>query len=182
MDKGNHVDLDQIKSLREQASQLADDYATKIRSDEKWTQLTKEHAASEQPSTILGHELENAGIPRPPKHEAHHITPYNQGRLRKYIEKYGIDGNSAANGVFLPQNYSPNWPGQVTHSVWNNLDEKGKMMFRHGKDYIRYLSDNLKAIDELPISNQLKREEILGFLEETRNGLLTGKIDFLYKD
>ncbi|MBJ8007948.1 MULTISPECIES: AHH domain-containing protein [Bacillus cereus group] len=180
--KGHDVDLDQIKSLREQASQIADDYAIKIRSDEKWTQLTKEHAVSKQPSTILGHELENAGITRPPRHEAHHIIPNKQGGLRKYIEKYGIDVNSASNGVFLPQNYHPNWPGQITHSARNNLNEKGDMMFRHGDQYIRYLSEKLKTIDRLPISHQLKREEILKFIENTRNNLLTGKIEFLYKD
>lgn len=147
--KGHDVDLDQIKSLREQASQIADDYAIKIRSDEKWTQLTKEHAVSKQPSTILGHELENAGITRPPRHEVHHIIPNKQGGLRKYIEKYGIDVNSASNGVFLPQNYHPNWPGQITHSARNNLNEKGDMMFRHGDQYIRYLSEKLKTIDYL---------------------------------
>lgn len=30
---------------------------------------------------------------------AHHIIPYKQGGLRKYIEKYGIDGNLAS--IFL---------------------------------------------------------------------------------
>ncbi|WP_257143884.1 AHH domain-containing protein [Bacillus pseudomycoides] len=127
----------------------------------------------------------NAGVSRPPKHEAHHIIPYNQGRLRKYIEKYGIDGNSAANRVFQPQNYHPNWPGQVTHSVWNNMDEKGNMMFRHGREYIDYLEKKLKEIDKLDVrilSKADKKQEILSFLEEMWEGLLTGKIQFLYKD
>ncbi|WP_167763072.1 hypothetical protein [Bacillus cereus] len=55
-------------------------------------------------------------------------------------------------------------------------------MFRHGNKYIQYLSEKLTTIDQLPISNQFKREETLRFIEGTRNGLLTGKIDFLYKN
>ncbi|MDM5186258.1 AHH domain-containing protein [Bacillus sp. DX4.1] len=170
--------------MREQASHLADDYATKIRSDETWTQLTKEHGAKKQPSKILGEELENAGIPRPTtaKHQAHHIVPDKQGHLRKYLEKYGIEGNSAANGVFLPEGYHLNWPGQVTHSPWSNLNEKGAQMYKHGNEYIRFLKRNLNEIDMLSVSNKIKRQKILDFLEETRRDLLTGKIEFLYKD
>lgn len=55
-------------------------------------------------------------------------------------------------------------------------------MFRHGQEYIKYMKQGLNKIDELDASLQVKREKILAFLEETREGLLTGKLEILYQD
>ena len=106
----------------------------------------------------------------------------NQGGLRELIEKYGININSSANGAILPQKAMSDWPGQVTHFPFNNIDKKGNPMFRHGQEYIEYIGENFKKIDKLPLSSQVKKERILSFLEETREGLLTGKLEILYQD
>ncbi|WP_256984913.1 MULTISPECIES: hypothetical protein [Paenibacillus] len=74
------------------------------------------------------------------------------------------------------------WPGQVTHFPFNYIDKKGNPMFRHGQEYIKYMKQGLNKIDELDASLQVKREKILAFLEETREGLLTGKLEILYQD
>ncbi|WP_373456388.1 hypothetical protein [Paenibacillus taichungensis] len=44
------------------------------------------------------------------------------------------------------------------------------------------MKQGLNKIDELDASLQVKREKILAFLEETREGLLTGKLEILYQD
>ncbi|OAX45221.1 hypothetical protein gpAD87_30185 [Paenibacillus sp. AD87] len=178
---GKNVDADRIMTLRNQSSKLAEDYSDKVKGSNGW-ELSKEYPASRQDSVVLGKELEEAGITRPPDSQAHHLVPVNQGGLRELIEKYGININSSANGVFLPQKAMSDWPGQVTHFPFNNIDKKGNPMFRHGQEYIKYMRKNLLDIDKLPVSQQIKKERILAFLEETREGLLTGKIEILYED
>lgn len=179
--EGKNVDADKIRDLRAQSSELAEDYAKRVNENEAW-KVSKTHAPSKQASTILGEELENAGITRPPKSQAHHLTPINQGGIRDLIEKYDIDINSAANGVFIPEQMMSEWPGQVTHHPFSNLDSKGNPMFRHGQKYIDYMKKELTNIDELPIDRAQKQKLVLNFLSRTREDLLTGKIDFLYSD
>lgn len=55
-------------------------------------------------------------------------------------------------------------------------------MFRHGQEYIDYMKENLRDIDTSNLSPEVKKERILSFLEETREGLLTGKLEILYQD
>jgi hypothetical protein len=61
--------------------------------------------SSKSPSQILGQNLRDKGIPRPsPEHDAHHIVAVNHPKAapaRKILEKFGIDINSAQNGVWL---------------------------------------------------------------------------------
>jgi A nuclease family of the HNH/ENDO VII superfamily with conserved AHH len=57
---------------------------------------------------ILGAALERAGMTRPPGHDPHHIVPTSGGgragdRARAVIERAGIHGDSADNGVWLPR-------------------------------------------------------------------------------
>ena len=178
---GKNVNADRIMTLRNQSSKLAEEYSDKVKESNGW-ELSKEYKPSYKDSAILGKELEEAGITRPPGSQAHHLVPVNQGGLRELIEKYGININSSANGVFLPQKAMPDWPGQVTHFPFENFDKKGNPMFRHGQEYIKYMSDKLTKIDKSKLSPELKKERILSLLEETREGLLTGKLEILYQD
>jgi hypothetical protein len=57
---------------------------------------------------ILGAALEKAGMPRSPGHDPHHIVPTSGGgqageRARAVLERAGIHGDSADNGVWLPR-------------------------------------------------------------------------------
>ncbi|OZQ60730.1 hypothetical protein, partial [Paenibacillus taichungensis] len=78
---GKNVDADRIMTLRNQSSKLAEDYSDKVKESNGW-ELSKEYPASRQDSIVLGKELEEAGITRPPDSQAHHLVPVNQGGLR----------------------------------------------------------------------------------------------------
>jgi hypothetical protein len=93
------------------------------------------------------------------------------------LEKYGIRVDSAANGVFLPEIANIDWPGQVTHSFYDNDN-----MFRHGGNYTNYLKNRLETIEKISNDDETKRDHILNLLSETRTYLLTGELDFLYQD
>lgn len=68
----------------------------------------------------LARNLERAGRPRPPDRAAHHIVAPDEGRFReaiearKILEKFGINIDSADNGVWLPYKYKPA-PGKGTY-------------------------------------------------------------------
>ncbi|GAA2604996.1 hypothetical protein GCM10010436_02740 [Paractinoplanes durhamensis] len=70
---------------------------------------------------ILGAAMVKAGIARPAETAAHHIVASGAVRAdpaRQVLKKFGIDVNSAENGVFLPQNLgSANPTGASAHSV-----------------------------------------------------------------
>jgi hypothetical protein len=56
-------------------------------------------------SRVLGKLLERTGVQRPEGYEAHHIVAGNHTRAdpgRKILQKFGININDPANGVFLP--------------------------------------------------------------------------------
>jgi len=58
-----------------------------------------------QPSRALGRALESAGHARPPGSAAHHIVAHSArdaAPARGVLQKFGININEAANGVFLP--------------------------------------------------------------------------------
>ncbi len=77
------------------------DYADKVldRVDVK-----NEYPDSYTASKILREELKDAGIEPPPYfNAAHHLTPWNDSRAekaQKLLKEFGIDYDSAANGVF----------------------------------------------------------------------------------
>jgi hypothetical protein len=57
---------------------------------------------------ILGAALERAGMPRLPGHDPHHMVPTSGGgaagdRARAVLERAGIHGDDADNGVWLPR-------------------------------------------------------------------------------
>ena len=179
---GHDVDVDAIKTLKSQADSLADNYARNVNNlpDNTLSNLSKEYPPSAQPSKILSSELEAAGISRPANSECHHIVPVNQvsQKIRDILSKNGININSAANGVYLPNSANASWPGQVTHSAFSNFTDTGNPMFRHGQTYIDYISYNIIDIN----NSGLGKQGLLNFLEQTRKDLLDGNIDFLYND
>ena len=77
-----------------------------------------------QASTILGNNLEAAGVVRPPDTDAHHIVAFSDPRaagIRRMLEKWSIDINSPENGVFLPNKPGSTAPGSY-HPRLNNND------------------------------------------------------------
>ncbi len=180
--EGKNVDIDMIKALKTQADALADNYAGSIKNlpDDTLANLSKEYAPSTQPSKILSDELEAAGIVRPPDSECHHIIPVNQAgqEVIDILRSNGININSAANGVYLPRNADALWPGQVTHTAFSNFTDAGNPMFRHGAEYIDYVTSNIREINNVGLGKQ----GIIDFLDQTRKDLLDGSIDFLYRD
>lgn len=68
------------------------------------------------------------------------------------LQKYDINVDSAANGVFLPETAIESWPGQVTHSFFDNDN-----LFHHGGNYIKYLQDMLNQIESLSEDNNTIR-------------------------
>lgn len=169
------IDIDNIKILKNESCKLSDDYSKKVRQAGGWKlNIT----STKKGSSRLRLELAHIGIlePSPSQYQAHHIVPTNQGELAPILEKYGIMIDSASNGVFLPVKADIDWPGQVTHSVYADK------MFRHGNYYIDYLKQRLNLIEDLPTTDDEKRDHILSLLSETRTYLLTGELDFLYED
>jgi hypothetical protein len=69
----------------------------------------------------LARALESAGHIRPLESAAHHIVAQGSARAsqaRAVLNRFGIDINSAANGVFLPANLrSANAVGSAVHST-----------------------------------------------------------------
>lgn len=79
-----------------------------------------------QPSRVLDNELRDAGIEAPKyAHAAHHIVPWNDNNCpeaSRILKEYGIDKNSPANGVFLPNKQSELVSTEAIH-VGRHTDE-----------------------------------------------------------
>lgn len=78
--------------------------------------------AAEAPSSrILGQNMEDTGIIRPPDSAAHHIVAGTDARAaeaRSVLKQEGIGINKAGNGVFLPKNSTvANPSGMQVHST-----------------------------------------------------------------
>ncbi|WP_028399080.1 AHH domain-containing protein [Ectobacillus panaciterrae] len=80
-------------------------YAAKVSNN---TKVVGYYTTSTANSTILRDELKAAGIAPPPyPNDAHHIVPAGDTResaqlAQRLLKSFGIEINSAANGVFLP--------------------------------------------------------------------------------
>ena len=133
------------------------------------TKKKYQDAYSDTPSKILRQQLIACGVKEPKfPNEAHHIVPINQApEAIKHLAKLGIDGNSAANGVFLPR-FAINGNPQVVHS------QKSSGMMRHGAKYIEEI--------ETAICATSTRKEALQVINTFRRKFLNGEIDYLYKD
>ena len=109
-------------------------------------------------SAILGARLEASGVARPPQSAAHHIVAVNSPKARvsrELLERFGININDVANGVFLPANRSSfNPAGSAVHSTL------------HTDSYY-------KAVDEM-LSGASSRSEVLALLDQVRFQLQQG--------
>ena len=117
-----------------------------------------------KPSQILKNELHEAGVPYPPYGFAsHHIVPVQHPRAkeaRDILKSYGIELNSAANGVYLP--YETNeFVGDTVLHIGN-----------HYNKYIDVVTEKLNEVVEFGGT----KEDIVNSLNEIRAGLLDGSI------
>ena len=109
-----------------------------------------------QASTILGNNLEAAGVVRPPDTDAHHIVAFSDPRaagIRRMLEKWSIDINSPENGVFLPNKPGSTAPGSY-HPRLNN------------KEYHNQIDRDFLGVSS--------RQEALDILQRIREQLLNG--------
>jgi hypothetical protein len=111
----NEEDSDERELTPWQKTVIAvDDFAQYVDSVLGWSGVLG------HPSRTLARNLAKGGYPRPIGHAAHHIVPPREYRFkeaveaRKILEKFGIDINSADNGVWLPYKHKPA-PGEGTY-------------------------------------------------------------------
>ena len=114
--------------------------------------------------------MKNAGIKPPPyANAAHHIVAVNAEKAkdaRDILNEYGIDINSASNGVFLP--YKEN--SYVTIETMHNGS--------HITKYHEYVENELKdKIGEIKINGRtVTSKDITNTLDDIRKGLLDGTV------
>lgn len=137
--------------------------------NDKYDNVEEYLEANRQDSVVLREQLIEAGVPEPPfPNQAHHIAPINQApEAIEHLAELGIDGNSVANGVFLPEFEIAGNPQAVHSFQYSN-------MMRHGGQYIQEINTQ--------ILSTTTKEEALSVLDFFRKGLLSGLIDYLYKD
>ncbi|MEF2247073.1 S8 family serine peptidase [Paenibacillus sp. IITD108] len=149
------------------------------------TTLSKAYPKSATPSTILGSELTKSGYSKPnisqngiTNWEAHHIVPAGDKRFpsavraKTILEKYKIDVNSSANGIWLPVK-----KGHVSVDVV--IDETTQVILKtathnggHTQNYYEYVLKQIEKYDGHPNAQQ----EIVKALQKIRNDLLSGEI------
>ena len=121
-------------------------------------------------SDVLRAELKKAGIQAPGYgNAAHHIVAADAKgakEARKILKKYGIDYNSASNGVFLP--YAKN------SVVTTETIHCGS----HTDKYYNYVNNKLiNRVESLKAKGiKIKPEHITDTLNEIRMELLDGKL------
>ncbi len=104
-------------------------------------------------------------ITPPFANEAHHIVPEGMNipelnEVRALMKKYGVDLNSASNGVFLPN--AANLPHAGSATV-----HRGS----HTAEYARYVANTIKradpasARDIVEVLNRLRKELLNGTLK-----------------
>ena len=134
------------------------------------TELQGTYSSSAKDSDILRNELKLAGVTPPPySNAAHHIVAVSASRAqraRDILEQYGIDVNSAANGVFLP--YRRN--GYVTTETMHT----GSHKYRYYEYVNKQLEDKIVKIRQE--KGIVTTNDVAGILNEIRNGLLDGSV------
>lgn len=143
------------------ADEIADFYFSKVASK---TKVSGNFSGS--PSEILRAELKDAGVTTPPNaNQAHHIIPEGMdipelNEARAIMNRYGVDLNSASNGVFLPNAKDLPHAGSATvHSG------------SHTAEYARYVANAIKranptsAADITEVLNRLRKELLNGTLK-----------------
>jgi hypothetical protein len=138
-------------------------------------------------SKILGEQLQKAGLYPDPntieKWEAHHIVPFKDSRYttasnaRTLLEnKFGIDLNSAANGIWLPvQKDVPSFD----YIDWDNvLVTLPNHRTVHTPSYYEYVFEELNQVYTNFGPN---KEKAILALNEIRRGLMDGSIKLSMK-
>ncbi|SEM68503.1 A nuclease family of the HNH/ENDO VII superfamily with conserved AHH [Lihuaxuella thermophila] len=109
------------------------------------TQLVGHYKEGTQASIILRNELKLAGVEPPPyPNAAHHIVPWNDRRARRaqqLLEQFGIDPNSAANGVYLPCKKKDCNKPETTY-----IGDETPHIGNHGLEYIEYVTEKLEEV------------------------------------
>jgi len=115
---------------------------------ERWLGLAGGMA---NPSRTLARNLEKAGIPRPPGHDAHHIVSARDARFpeakeaRDILEKFGIGINDATNGVWLPS--KPDIGSAAYHRALHAAEYYREVSFRLGEAKTR--SDAIGILERI---------------------------------
>ncbi|MEE1257403.1 MAG: AHH domain-containing protein, partial [Lachnospiraceae bacterium] len=139
----------------------AQEYAEKV-SDK--TKVNGTYANSYTASEILREELYDAGVSNPPYgNAAHHIVPWNDSRAkeaRDILDEYGIEYNSAANGVFLPTEKNE-YTGNTTMHVGN-----------HSKEYITEITNRIRQAEQDYGTKEAVVKELNSIREDLLNGTL----------
>lgn len=127
------------------------------------TSLKVSHTASEIHSQILRKELYAENITPPPYGNAcHHIVAWDAekaGVSRAIIKKYGIDFDSATNGVLLP--YEKN--SYVTTEAMHNGG--------HSAEYYLQVENRLKEAEKFIVSKNLSVNDGKMIISETLNNI-----------
>ena len=157
----NRVDWYAINKFLSRNLEWAKDYANKVSDKSK---VMGTYPKSYTASDILRDELKNAGIKTPSYgNAAHHIVPWNDSRAldaRTILDKFGIEYNSAANGVFLP------------YEVNEYVGVEAMHIGNHGREYIDEVTKRLQEIERLGG----QKNDIINALNEIRKNLLDGTL------
>ncbi|CAM3936616.1 WXG100 family type VII secretion target [Bacillus paramycoides] len=104
------------RSRVKDVQEVIQDYADKVLDR---VNVKNDYPDSYTASKVLREELKDAGIEPPPySNAAHHLTPWNDSRAEKaqiLLKEFGIDHDSAANGVFLPYKVNEYVTTEVLH-------------------------------------------------------------------
>ncbi|WP_454943244.1 AHH domain-containing protein [Fusobacterium hwasookii] len=123
-------------------------------------------------SKILDKQLQNAGVKKPDYNcAAHHlVSDATMPKATKTLNKYGIEINSATNGVYLPT------PNADTSKVTTEVVHSGP----NGKEYKELLEKSIPDIAENMENANASYDDIQAALENelnnTRIKLLTGEL------
>ncbi|TXS03906.1 hypothetical protein DN390_01555 [Bacillus sp. SH7-1] len=137
------------------------DYADKVLDR---VEVKNKYPDSYTASKILREELKDAGIEPPPySNAAHHLTPWNDSRAekaQKLLREFGIDHDSAANGVFLPYKVNEYVTTEVLH------------IGKHSSEYILEVERVLSLVKKRGGT----QEDAVEALHDIRERLLDGEL------
>ena len=179
MSKSEISDINKLEStarsagrLEESACEIAKDTSRVISMTERIAEYDKvmhnttlkvSHTASESHADILRKELYAEGITPPPYGNAcHHIVAWDAEKAsvsRGILSKYGIDVDSASNGVLLP--YEKN--AYVTTEAMHNGG--------HSAEYYLQVENRLKEADKFIVSKNLSVNDAKMIMSETLNNI-----------
>lgn len=112
----------------------------------------------------LEHGGKDAGIEPPPySNAAHHLTSWNDSRAekaQKLLKEFGIDHDSAANGVFLPYKVNKYVTTEVLH------------IGKHSSEYILEVERVLSLVKKRGGT----QEDAVDALHDIRERLLNGEL------